>query len=210
MADQGLHALTENRSLAERYFWLWIALAFLVGLVPGVLGLLWYRNSAASYNATLVEQRNTLNAQNAKLAADKARLESEVASAQAAATPQSGSSNSGSDPTSSAPVPTPKPGEITFVDRNISPSPVSAGAKLSLSTTIAGKATDAYMQVQSSDRSVSKIWQLHKGAANGNAVTWIRSDATAPKNPGAYVVLSWAYVGTKKSLMPGAGELTVK
>ena len=121
MADQGLHALNDERSLAERYFWLWIALAFVVGLVPGALGLLWYRNSSAAYAKRLVAQSTALAAKNDKLAADNKQLESEVASVQAGAASGS-SSSSGGDTTGTAPVPAPKAGEIVFVSRSVSPS----------------------------------------------------------------------------------------
>ena len=209
MADHGLHALGDEQPLTQRFFWLWIALAVLVGLVPGVAGLVWYRQSTLSYNASLVQQRATLATQNDRLSAENKRLESEVASAQASST--SGSSGStGSDSTSAAPVPTPKPGEIAFVSRTIQPSPAAPGATITLATTIAGKATDAYMEWKSADGSSSKIYKLIKGSTNGDAVTWARSDAVAPKKAGSYTVFSWAFVGSKKATMPGAGELTVK
>jgi len=211
MADRGLHTMGEERSVAERYFWLWIALAFIVGLVPGAIGLVWYRTTTTAYNARLVERRNILTAENAKLGADNNKLESELASAQAAAAAaSSGQSGTGSDTTSTGPVPKPKPGQIAFVSRTISPSPAAPGATIALSTVIAGKATDAYMQVKSETGAVSKIWQLHRGSSGGDPQTWIRSDAIAPKVAGSYVVFSWAFVGPKKFVMPGAGLLTVK
>jgi hypothetical protein len=201
----------EERSVAERYFWLWIALAFVVGLVPGVIGLVWYRTTTSAYSARLVERRNALTAENTKLTADNTKLESDVASAQAAAAAASpGQFSTGSDTTSAGPVPKPKPGQIAFVSRTVSPSTAAPGATIALSTVIAGKATDAYMQVKSETGTVSKIWKLHRGSLDGDAQTWIRSDAIAPKAAGSYVVFSWAFVGPKKFVMPGAGLLTVK
>lgn len=207
MADRGLHELGEQRSITARYFWLWIALAFVVGLVPGIAGLLWYRTTTTSYNARLVLLRKEAAAQNAKLTAENEKLVTELASAQSAS--QAGSSGQESGAATGT-VPAPKPGEVTFVSRSVEPSAAAPAATIALTTVIAGKATDAYMQVKSEAGSVSKIWQLHKGATNGNAQTWSRTDAVAPKAAGDYVVFSWALVGTKKFTMPGAGLLTVK
>ena len=209
MADRGLHTLGEERSIAERYFWLWIVLAFVVGIIPGAAGLLWYRSTTTARTGRLVERINTLTAENTKLLADSKQLQSDAASAKAAAD-SAAAGQSGSETTSLGPVPTPKPGQVAFVARTISPSPAAPGATISLSTVIAGKATDAYMEVKSESGAVSKIWQLHKGSTEGNAQTWSRVDAIAPKAGGAYVVFSWAYVGSKKFVMPGAGVLTVK
>ena len=66
------------------------------------------------------------------------------------------------------------------------------------------------MQWKNANGSVAKIYQLHKGAKNGDAVTWLRDDSVAPKTAGSYTVFSWAFVGTKKFVMPGGALLTVK
>ena len=202
MPESGLHTIGEERPLKQRFFWLWIALAFAIGLLPGVAGLLWYRSASTAYTARLNEKRNELVAENTKLQADNTKLKSQVTALTV--------SSASSAPASTGPVPAPAPGTIAFVSRAVNPDTVASGGAILLTTVIAGKADNVYMQVKSANGSVSKIYKLIKGATSGNAITWTRKDALAPKTAGVYTVFSWADANGKQFMMDGAGTLTVK
>ncbi len=213
MADQGLHALNQShRSLTERLFWLWLIIAFLVGLLPG-LALWYYQRTTANARATKQSEyiallSSKVNDQTKQIA----KLQSDVTSAQANAAASAGSAAGGSSSaggaSGTAAPPTPAPGEVTFGARTISPDPATAGSPVALSVVIAGPATDAYMQFKGSGG--SKIWRLKAGAKTANGQTWGRTDASAPKTPGTYTVITWALVGTKTFTMKPSTVLTVK
>jgi hypothetical protein len=215
MADTRLHSMTADRSLVERFFWLWLILAFLVGLLPG-LGLWWYQRTTANARAERLLERVTLD--KTKLdARDKqlAKLTSEVASAQAALVSGTGTAPSGgstSGGTGTAPVDTSPPpaGTVRFVSRTLTPSPASVGGPLSAAIVIAGDATDAYIELKNQSGTYSKIWRLKAGPKSGATRTWTRDDATAPKAAADYTVFTWAFVGPKRFVMKPSGSLTVK
>lgn len=216
MAEPRLHAMRRERSVAERFFWLWLLLAFLIGSLPG-LGLWWYQRTVSNARTERLTARVT--ADSAKLTAqDKefAKLRSEVTSSQAALSSGSGSAASGggaaSSESSGAPpdVSAPPAGTVRFVSRTITPSPATAGATLNAVVVVAGDATDAYIQLKSAEGSYSKIWRLKPGAKSGATQEWTRDDATAPKTKGDYTVFAWAFVGSKRFVMKPAGSLTVK
>jgi hypothetical protein len=209
MAEVGLHAMRQDRPMSQRFFWLWIVLAFLLGLLPG-LGLFAYKYVTANARAeALITQVQTKADKVAAQDKQIAKLESEVASAQAAAAPVPDPSPSNAA-TGTPAIPDVKAGQIEFVTRTAAPDPVAPGGALKLSTVVAGSATEVYMQIKSADGQVSKIYRLNKGAADGKATTWARSDATAPKTAGTYSLFVWGFVGKAKTVMPGIGRLTVK
>jgi hypothetical protein len=205
---EGSHAATGGRSLIERLFWLWVGLALVVGLAIGG-GLFLYQraSSIARYN-NLAKTAAELRVQRDAARATSAKLQSELASAQMVA------STGTTEPVDAVPVPgalpKPKAGEIGFVSRVVDPSPATAAKPLKLAVVLVGKATDVYMQIKND--TYSKVWQLHKapGSSASGPVTWMRSDGVAPKTAGDYLLFAWGFVGKKKFVMSGAGNLTVK
>jgi hypothetical protein len=215
MAETRLHAMGRDRSVIERFFWLWLILAFLVGLLPG-LGLWWYQRTTANARAERLLERVTvdktkLDTQEKQLA----KLRSEVTSAQAALaagsiTPPAGEGASGGTPAAPVDVSAPPAGTVRFVSRTMTPSPASSGGPLSASIVIAGDASDAYIELKNQTGTYSKIWRLKGGARSGATQTWTRDDAVAPKTPAEYTVFTWAFVGDKRFVMKPSGSLTVK
>jgi hypothetical protein len=203
--------MRQEKPLSQRLFWLWIVLAFLVGLAPG-LGLFYYKYTTANARAqALIDDKSTLTGKVATQDKQIAKLQSELASTQAVAAPIPASTPTPSTPTTGAPaIPNVKPGEIAFVTRTAAPDPVAVGGALKIATLVAGSATDVYMQIKSADGLTSKVYKLKKGATDGKATTWSRDDATAPKTAGDYSLFVWGFVGKAKTVMPGVGKLTVK
>lgn len=212
MTDQGLHALNQSRrSPIERFFWLWLLIAFVVGLIPG-LGLWWYQRTVANARAEQQIQRVLmLNAKVNDQAKQIAKLTSQATSAQANAVAGGGGGGSaagGGSSSATANASAPPPGQITFVSSSVTPDPATAAGPIKITVVIAGGATDAYLQLKST--AGYKIWRLKPGAKSGTTTTWARDDAIAPKTADQYTVITWAFVGSKRFVMKPSTVLTVK
>lgn len=202
-----------RRSRVERFFWSYMIMALVVGLIPGI-GLFFYeRGAMGTANTKLQTQISSLTAENTSLK-DRAAstdatitaLGSQVASltaaldqanAQLAAAKASSSSAAG----------------LTFANRSVSISSINASSTstYSISVDVTGGATKVTALVKSTGGSVSNTYTLTKGTDNGSGtVTWKASGIKHPTTKATYHVTITGYVGSAKTTMSGYSSFTVK
>ena len=100
-------------------------------------------------------------------------------------------------------------GSITITERTVSPTSVEASHTLTFQVKVQGAADKVQIKIvgTGSVSSYSKVYNLTKSSTAGDIVTWKRS-VTAPGKKGTYRYYATAYVGTKKTEMPGVSPWT--
>jgi cell division protein FtsB len=190
----------------RRFLWLWIVLAFLLGLVPGV-GLFLFTRT------TYIENYRQVAARNAQLVEKNRKLELQLDSAEAsasafaaeAARQQTGSSADATGTGTAGEVPTGGPTTITA--KSATPSPVARGAKLTLSMSVAGKAAERANIRIVGPGGFDKTYFLGKTGTQNGAEVWEKT-IDAPRTPGAYRYYAIAYSGGQKVTMPQTANVT--
>lgn len=202
-----------RRSRIERFFWSYMIIALLVGLIPGISLFFYERAAMGTANTKLQTQLTAANAENSSLK-DRAAstdatitaLGSQVASltaaldsanAQLAAKASSGSSAVG----------------LTFANRTLSKSSFTASQSVtfSISVDVTGDATKVTALVKGTTGSYSNTVTLTKGTDTGTGtITWKATGVPQPKSKNTYRVSITGYKGTAKTSMSGYTTITVK
>lgn len=194
----------------RRTVWVWIVVAFVVGLLPGVAAAWWLRTDALSARQQLVARNSELHAENQLLLTRLNAAEATVSAltarlAQAAPAPAS-SAPSTSAVTSDASGGTPS-GPPNITERAASPQQVKAGGKLTLTVKLTGHATKVNMRI-AGPGGFDKTYFLGRESFNGTGEVWGKV-IDAPSAAGTYNYYSIAYdEAGKKYPMPGVSEWT--
>ncbi len=186
----------------RRAMWVWVVLAFLVGLVPGA-ALLWLQQG--SYNAG----RTQLMSRNAQLRAEVQSLTVELHSSEtslSALAAQLPAPTTSSAPTSTGGQPTGLP---VITARSVSSDPVSHGAKLTLTVKLTGHADKVHLRIATTSVSFDKTYFLARLSFDSAGETW-GNTITAPPTAGTYRYYAIAYAGGRKYPMPGIQTFVVK
>jgi uncharacterized membrane-anchored protein YhcB (DUF1043 family) len=202
-----------RRSRIERFFWSYMIMALVVGLIPGFGLFLYERAAMGTANTKLQTQVTAAQAESDSLKARAAStdatitaLGSQVASltaaldqanAQIAANKASGATGAG----------------LTFANRTVSISSISASSTspYSISVDVTGDATKVTALVKSTGGSYSNTFTLTKGPDTGTGtITWKATGITHPSTKTTYHVSIVGYKGTAKTSMSGYTSFTVK
>jgi hypothetical protein len=202
-----------RRSRVERFFWSYMIMALVVGMIPG-LGLFFYERAAmGTANTKLQTQLTAITAENTSLK-DRAAstdatitaLGSQVASLTAALDAANAQLAATKASTGSA-------GGLTFANRSVSISSITASSTstYSIAVDVTGDATKVTALVKASSGSYSNTFTLTKGTDSGTGtITWKASGIHHPTTKGTYRVSITGYKGTAKTSMSGYTSFTVK
>jgi cytoskeletal protein RodZ len=188
----------------RKALWIWVIVAFVVGLAPGAAAAWWLRRTSVATRQQLIATNTTLRSQNralqTKLDAAEASvtaLSDQIAQAQAgpSATTVQTSTSTTAGPT----------GEPTIVGRAVKPLVVTHGGKLVLSVVVTGHADKVNMRVVGRGGAFDKTYFLGKASVESTGATWEKT-IEAPETPGNYNYYAIAYSGGKKYTMPGVAE----
>lgn len=190
----------------RRAIWLWVVVAFLVGLAPGA-ALFWWKNG--SYNAArgqLISRNAQLGAENQSLTTKLHSAEASVSAlaAQLAAPP---TPSAATTPTSSSGA-QPK-GLPNITGRTVSPSPVAPGAKLALTVKLTGHADKVNLRIATVSGQFDKTYFLARLSFDSSGEVWGKT-ITAPPSADTYRFFAIAYSGGQKYPMPGILTFDVK
>jgi uncharacterized membrane-anchored protein YhcB (DUF1043 family) len=200
-----------RRSRIERFFWSYMIMALVVGLIPGFGLFLYERAAMGTANTKLQTQVTAAQAESDSLKARAAStdatitaLGSQVASLTAALDQANAqiAANKASSATGAG---------LTFANRTISPSSISASTTTySISVDVTGDATKVTALVKATSGSYSNTFTLTKGTDTGSGtITWKASGIKHPTTKGKYHVSITGYKGTAKTSMSGYTTLTV-
>jgi uncharacterized protein YhaN len=193
-------------------FWGLLVLAFVIGAAIGVGLLVWQRTTLLADIRSL-ERRLEASEASATAAVDQAtQLEARLASTEASVselTAQNVALTTELDTTKQAlAAAQSNSASLTITERSVSPASVEASHALTLTAKVQGKADKVQMKlVGTGSVSYSKVYNLTKGATAAGITTWSRK-VTAPAKLGVYRYYATAYVGSKKSEMPGVSAWT--
>ncbi|HEY3318544.1 MAG TPA: hypothetical protein VGK50_08995 [Coriobacteriia bacterium] len=184
----------------RRAVWVWVLVAFVVGLLPGggAAWFLWRTNRES--RAQLISRNTALHAENQAL---QARLNATEASV-SVLTRQLEQQNAQSSGTavssaggSAGTAPTGPPG---IFERSVSPEQVAAGGQITLTIKLKGHAEIAKMRVVGG--SFDKIYDLARESFDSTGEVW-QKRIKAPSSPGTYRYYAIANAAGKKYTMPG-------
>jgi hypothetical protein len=193
----------------RKALWIWVAAAFVVGLLPGGIAAWWVRQSSVSTRTQLMARnadlkslnsalQDKVNSVEASMAALSAKIDQTQAAAQVtpAASASSGTSSSG----------TPS-GAPNITERSVSPAQVSASGKLTLTVKLTGHADKVHMRIANSSGTFDKTYYLARTGTDAKGETWTDT-ITAPSASGKYTYYGIAYAGTTKYPMAGVSGFT--
>jgi cytoskeletal protein RodZ len=208
-----------SRSMSARSargggFWGLLVLSFVIGAAIGVGLLVWQRTTLLA-DIRAIERRLEASEASATAAGQQVTdLEARLASSEASTaelTTQNEALNA-ELATAKAALAAAQSTAVTITERTASPASVDASHSITLSAKVQGAADKVQMKVVGTGTiSYSKTYNLTKGTTTGGITTWSRK-VTAPGKLGVYRYYATAYVGTKKTEMPGvtAWTFTVK
>lgn len=186
--------------------WLWVVVAFVVGLAPGGATSWWLwqtgresRTQLAQHNAGLDAEnkrlQTRLNAAEASVSALGTRLEQARGQAPwgvPSATSASAASTGGGTPT----------GPPTITERAVAPQATSPSGKITLSVKLKGHADKVDMRLVARAGGFDKIHYLAKTSSDASGETWEKV-IEAPTAKGEYRYYAIAWAGGVKYTMPG-------
>lgn len=193
----------------RRWIWVWVVVAFLVGLVPGVT-LLWLeRGSYISARTQLLSRNAQLRSETQSLTAELRAAEASLSALTAkfpapAPVPQTPNSLPTTPSTSAQPT-----GVPTVTDRSVSPDPVSGGGKLTLTVKVTGHADKVDMRIATANGSFDKTYFLARTGSDATGETWSKA-ITAPATAGTYRFFAIAIAGTTRYPQAGIKTFVVK
>jgi uncharacterized membrane-anchored protein YhcB (DUF1043 family) len=200
-----------RRSRIERFFWSYMIMALVVGLIPGFGLFLYERAAMGTANTKLQTQVTAAQAESDSLKARAAStdatitaLGSQVASLTAALDQANAqiAANKASSATGAG---------LTFANRTLSRSSVGATSNLtySISVDVTGDASKV-SAVVTGPGGYSRTYSLTKGTDAGTGtITWKTTGIGHSSNKGTYHVSIVGYKGTAKTSMSGYSTLTV-
>lgn len=187
----------------RKHVWLWVIVAFLVGLAPGAATSWWLWRNAGEARTELVERNAELSAENKAL---EVRVNSAEASVSALTTrleqARLGATVSSPSAAGTATAAAGTGGAPNITERAVSPQKTSPGGKITLTVKLTGRAERVDMRIVSKTPGFDKIYYLAKISSDGGE-TWEKV-IEAPGAPGEYRYYAIAWSGGKKYTMPGA------
>lgn len=190
--------------------WLWILLAFLLGIGPA-LGLFFYernlsRSTARALRLQIKDLENDLDLTGdrgkqqdermGKLESGIASLTADIASIRAQQAAEA-SRNAQS---------------LQFVGRVLEPASITttSGALTYTLTTAGISANVVWLQVQStSGANYTRTYELKSPASTGAITTWKKTQISNPKRKGTYVVYCWAFANKRQFADPSPVSFTI-
>jgi hypothetical protein len=200
------------RSARGGGFWGLLVLAFVIGAAIGVGLLVWQRTTLLA-DITSLERKLEASEASATAATDQVtEMEARLASAEASVTELTTQNTAlaAELATTKQALATAQANTagVTITERTVSPASVEASHSLTLTAKVQGKADKVQMKlVGTGSVTYSKVYNLTKGTTTGDITTWSRK-VTAPGKLGVYRYYATAYVGTKKTEMPGVSAWT--
>lgn len=202
-----------RRSRLERFFWSYMIIALVIGLIPG-LGLFMYERAAMGTANTRIQtqltaamdENSSLKERAASTDATITALNSQVASLTTAL-------DQANAQLAATKVPTASGTSLSFANRVVSPTSVNASgtATVSISVDVTGDATKVTALVKATSGSYSQTYTLGKGTDTGSGtIAWKSSGVKQPKTKGTYRVTITGYKGTAKTSMSGYTTITVR
>lgn len=189
--------------------WIWVAVAFVLGLLPGAGLFLYTRNSSLATRRQLVSDNSSLQYENQNLQsrlnaaeASVSALSARVAQWQSAGGTVQTSANGTTTATGST-----TSGPPTVKERSVSPAETSGGGNILLTAKLTGHAEKVNMRIVSKDGSFDKTYFLARSADEGPMEVW-QSEIDAPRDKGEYRYFAIAYAGGQKYPMPGVSGWT--
>jgi cytoskeletal protein RodZ len=192
-------------------FWGFLVLAFVIGAAIGVGLLVWQRTTLLADIRSL-ERRLEASEASATAAVDQVTgLEARLASTEASVaelTAKNTALTTELDTTKKA-LAAAQSSVVTVTERTVSPTSVEASHSLTLTAKVQGTADKVQMKLVGTGgvSSYSKVYNLTKGATTSGITTWSRK-VTAPGKKGTYRYYATAFVGSKKTEMPGVSAWT--
>jgi hypothetical protein len=191
-------------------FWGFLVLAFVIGAAIGVGLLVWQRTTLLADIRSL-ERRLEASEASATAAIDEAtQMEARLASTEASVAELTAQNTALTTElgTAKQALAAAQSSAVTITERTVSPASVEASHALTLTAKVQGTADKVQMKlVGTGSVTYSKVYNLTKGATDGGITTWSRK-VTAPGKLGVYRYYATAYVGTKKTEMPGVSAWT--
>lgn len=191
--------------------WVWVAVAFVLGLLPGAGLFAYTRNSSIAARRQLVSDNSSLQYENQNLQSRLNAAEASVSalSARVAQWQSAGGTVQASSSGTATPVGSTTTGAPTIKERSVAPEEVASGGKILLSAKLTGHAEKVNMRVVSKDGSFDKTYFLARSADEGPLEVW-QSEIEAPEDKGEYKYFAIAYAGGQKYPMPGASGWTFR
>lgn len=187
--------------------WIWVAVAFVLGLLPGAGLFVYTRNSSLAARRQLVSDNSSLQSENQDLTSRLNAAEASVSalSARVAQWQSAGGTIQTSAGGTSTATGSTTSGPPTVKERSVSPEETSGGGKILLTAKLTGHAEKVNMRIVSKDGSFDKTYFLARSADEGPMEVW-QSEIDAPRGKGEYRYFAIAYAGGQKYPMPGAND----
>lgn len=193
----------------RKVVWVWVLVAFVVGLLPGAAGSVWLWRTNRSARATLLSRNAQLNTENKALTT---RVNSAEASVTALNTKidslQAQTSGAAATPIAGATGTAAPAGPPSIYERSVSPTEAVAGKPLKLTVKLTGHASLAKMRIFGGPAKFDKIYNLARESYDSKGEVW-QVEIIAPASAGNYHCVGIAVDTAKASHLTSPGSFTV-
>lgn len=183
--------------------WIWVLVAFVVGLLAPAAGAVWLWRTDRSTRAALVSRNAELNTENKALTT---RLNSAEASVSALNTRVDSlqAQSSGTPATSIVGTAAGAPsGPPNIYERSVSPTEVAAGGKLTLTIRLTGHASLAKMRIVGG--SFDKIYDLAREKYDSRGEVWQNVVKAPPAGTYHFYAIAYDAANAKYTMKATAG-----